>query len=121
MKRSHFWLITILALQLVNGFVVTEPDRIGPLLLLPLYSLGVAIPAAIYSWCQADIAERNLPYPAGTPILVGIIPPVGLLIYFARTRPPLGAIAGITKSALFIGLCIASMQLGAYVRTLLFV
>ena len=120
MKRSQKWLLTIVALQAINGLVAPQPALAGALILVVFLSLAIATPVAIYSWCQADIAERNLQYPAGAPILVGVIPPLGVPLYFLRTRSLLGAVAGMGKSILFVILALTASWIGAYLRMRVF-
>jgi hypothetical protein len=116
MKRSRVFLAAVVAFQFLHGLIVPDPLRAGVLGGVTIWVLSVALPVAFYSWCQADILERNISYPAGTPILVGVFPPVGLPIYFLRTRTMLGALFGIGKSLLFVALCLAMYHAGEYVH-----
>jgi hypothetical protein len=121
MKRSAKFLVAIATLETLSGLVVPDPRQAGAIGIAAFLFLSVAVPAAIYSWCQADISERAIPYPAGTPILVGGLPPIGLLIYFFRTRNALAAVAGVGKSVAFIALCLALSYAGAYIHLHYFV
>jgi hypothetical protein len=56
--------------------------------------------ALVFRWCKADAALRHVKPVA--PVLVALLPPVGLPIYFFKTRPVRKAFGSLGKSVLFL-------------------
>ena len=120
MRRSRWLLILIAAAGTLDGAAVGDPANAGPVGIVLWFVFGIAIPALIYSWCKTDIAERNIPYPAGVPVLLVFLPAVGLPLYFFVTRSPLRAAAGLAKSIIFVAACLMLTGAGMHLHARLF-
>ena len=79
------WLLVLAGISLALGATLS-PNGNSPYDVVSRSIGGFASSIALYAWCQADIVEHNYPYPAGAPILVAWLFPLGLPIYFLRTR-----------------------------------
>ena len=68
---------------LVEPFVAVagEPLSAGAV----VHSFVIAV--LCYSWCQADASVRGITLPSGSALIAGLLPPVGVPLYFFRSRP----------------------------------
>ena len=71
--------------------------------------------ALLFSWCKADAASRNVSPPAGAPLLVALICPIGVPYYLFRTRPWRDAWVATGKAVAFLVLINALYWLSFYV------
>ena len=121
MKRSNYFLTALALINGLTGLLVPDYEAATPVLgALGYAATGFVMPVLIYSWCQADIIERRLAYPAGIPIIVGYVSILGLPLYFFKTRSLALAFLGLGKSAAFAVLCGCLLVGGTYAHGLLF-
>ena len=73
---------------------------------------SLLIGALCYTWCRADGLERGVLPPGRSALLAGLFPPLGVPLYFFRTRPiarafiaTLGAIGFLVVCTVLSGLC----------------
>jgi hypothetical protein len=115
MKRSYRWLLVMAVIFLALGAFLSRRGD-SPYDALTRFIGAFAIPIALYAWCQADIAEHRFSYPAGTPILVAWLFPLGLPIYFLRTRPFFRAMVSLVVASILYVLYSLLMWVGQYAR-----
>jgi hypothetical protein len=64
-----------------------------------LLAQAFVVSALLFRWCRVDAQERRVKH--ATPLLLALVPPVGLPYYFFRTRPVGKAFGSLGKSLLF--------------------
>lgn len=65
------------------------------------------IAALVYLWCKADAAERRTPPPAGAPLFAALLPPLGVPVYFFRSRPLRPALVATALALVFLVLLVS--------------
>ena len=117
MKRSRLCLGALLLASGTAGVIEAGPIwRSGGPVASTLI-LGFVAQALIYRWCQFDIIERRLDYPAGAPLLAAFLAPIGVPAYFFRTRPWPRALGATALAVLFYLLCNYLLALSNWLRT----
>jgi len=114
MPRTRLLLLLLASTYAVAGLLdpfLAPNDRTAT---LASVALGVVVMILCYLWCKADAAERGMAHIGGT-ALAAFIPPIGLPIYFFRTRPVRRALVSIGKSLLFLLAVMAIYVLAAFV------
>lgn len=77
------------------------------------FALGVATVAAVYTWCRQESLERRSFAPGRSALWAALFSPVGLPVYFLRTRRPVPAMLSSVKAlALYIGLGVVMLSTG---------
>ena len=66
---------------------------------------GIPTMILIYMWCKAEALERHAVVPSGYTMFASIFAPLGIPVYFLRTRKPVkSAMASTVKSfAFYVG------------------
>jgi hypothetical protein len=63
---------------------------------------GIPTMILIYMWCRAEALERRVVVPSGYTMFASIFAPLGIPVYFLRTRKPVkSALVSIVKSFSF--------------------
>ena len=109
----------IILLLLTLSFLVAgvaeplTPATGGPASIAGLvHSFIIAI--LCFSWCKADAAVRNVNARGGA-VFAALLPPIGLPVYFFRTRPTREAFLSCVKALLFFLLSVGLFAAGFYV------
>ena len=121
MKTSQKLLVAILAVEATSSFAFGDLRQPSGLAFAALLVTVISLPSLAYAWCHADIRERAVPYPAGAPVLVGHLAPIGVPIYLFVTRRPLEATWGLAKAAAFAALYLGAGLAGTALHAQLFV
>jgi hypothetical protein len=118
MRRTRILLLLLLASFLLAGIL-------EPFLALPgsTHSGGAALHAIViavlcYAWCKADAKERGTPGIGGA-ALAGLLPPIGLPIYFFRSRTARNALVSLAISLLLLVASILLFGAGLYIGKVL--
>lgn len=114
MPRTRFLLLLIAGTFLVAGLADPFMPPAGRLAALTGLAHGILFTVLCYLWCKADAGERGTPHVGGA-ALAAFIPPIGLPVYFFRTRTVGKAFVSIGKSVLFVAASLAIYVLGAFV------
>jgi hypothetical protein len=117
MRRSHIFLVMILALHFAMGagweyrFWNYYPDGYPPRLLdwfLTPYVYWSIVAISLYFWSRTDAKLRGISLPAVATFIVPLLFPIGVPYYFLRTYQVRPAVVRIGLSAAFVGACIAT-------------
>jgi hypothetical protein len=119
MPRSRIILLLIAASFLVAG--VGEPFTARP---GEPYSVAGVVHMLVfavlcYMWYRADARSRGIPEGGGSAVFVAMLPPIGLPVYFFRTRTFRRALLSIAKTLVFFAFAIALSAFGAYIGQIL--
>ena len=80
----------LLAVAIAATFPVAGVlDAAAPVELLPGLAIahGLLVGALSYAWCRAESLRRHRAPPGRSALLAGVLPLVGVPLYFFRTRP----------------------------------
>jgi hypothetical protein len=89
----------------VLGVVAKNRDHFPATFGLIYLAGAFGLPLLLYVWCRSEIEDRHFPYPSGAPLLVAWIFPIGLPVYFFRTRPWPKALLALGCAVGFIVAC----------------
>lgn len=106
MPRSTVLVILFVASHFIVGIVdavLGWSDEFSS----PTFMLhGLLIAVICFTWCKADVEERQVRMPTGSSILCGVLPLIGIPLHFYRTRTAKQASLAVLKS---IGVLIIAM------------
>ena len=105
MKRSSLALVALAIAYVAIAVGLEVPSGSPAGYSLKFVVSGFGIPVLLYAWCQSDINDGGFSYPSGAPLLVAFLFPVGLPVYFFRTRSWPKALLCLVYSVLFIFAC----------------
>ena len=76
---------------------------------------GLLITVICYAWCKADMSERKISGSVATAVFCGVLPPVGIPVYFFRTRKVGAALlaTAIASAIVFVSMLAYSLALDA--------
>lgn len=114
MKRSGKHLVAVLIASAAVGAFSPAPQSNSAWTAVGWIVASLAFSINLYAWCKADIVERDLPYPAGIPVLVGHLFPIGVPLYFIITRTAGRALLSIVAALGFAALCFLLVAVGTY-------
>ncbi|HEX7868095.1 MAG TPA: rard protein [Variovorax sp.] len=74
---------------------------------------SLLIGALCYTWCRADGLVRGVLPPGRSALVAGVFPPLGVPLYFLRTRPFLKALVATLGAIAFLVMCVVLSGLSA--------
>ncbi len=117
MPRTALLLLLLVASFAINGLV--EPFVPKQHLRALMLCHGVIISLLCYAWAKAEALQRNTVAPGRSAMWAGLLPLIGLPIYFFRTRAPRQAVVATAKAALLLlALALVSILFSAIVESL---
>ena len=98
MNRTTVIVSVLIGSFFIAGLIEPFTERPGE----PYSAAGVVhmllIAVLCYGWCKADAAERGIALPPGSAVLAGIVPPLGLPLYFFRSKPKRAALIASVRA-----------------------
>jgi hypothetical protein len=111
-------LVALAGIHCVGGFVMHFlPSQGAPLNDLA-FVLTCATALMLFAWCKADAKHREALLPRGSSLLVALCPPVGVPVYYFRTRPWRQALGDTAKAVGYLVILMVVSGVGLYVGRL---
>jgi len=107
MTRDRILLLAIAASWFVVGFLGPFTPSYGQAYNETALPYWLVLSALLFTWCKSHAATLGIAPPAGAPLLVGLIAPVGIPYYFFRVFSWHRAFLAMGKTFLFAVSCIA--------------
>jgi hypothetical protein len=115
MTKENILLLVLGASFFIAGVVeALEPSSSQPMgSIAVVHTVIIAIIS--FAWCKAHAASRGIIPPSGSALLVGLLPPVGVPVYFFRSMPWKTALLATLKAIGFLALALALSEAGLFV------
>ena len=114
MRRTRILLLLLVASFLLAGILEPFIAVPGSAQSTGAFVHAIVVAVLCYAWCKADAQERGTPGIAGA-AFAGLLPPIGLPIYFFRSRPARKAFVSLAKSLLVLIVSISLFNAGFYI------
>ena len=112
MSGPRYHLLLILIVNVVGSamqpFLPVDP---GPFQATNV-AVGLVSAGLLFAWCKADARARGISLPGGSAILVGLVSPIGVPLYYFRTLPWRLAAVATGKAILYL-LLVVILSTGA--------
>ena len=98
MNRATVLLLILVGSCFVAGFVepfVARPREPFSAAAI-VHTLVIAV--LCYAWCKADAMTRGISLPSGSALIAGLLPPIGVPLYFFRSKPWRAALVASLKA-----------------------
>jgi hypothetical protein len=98
MSRASVLLLILVGSFFVAGVAEPFVAKPGEPLSVAAFVHSLVIAVICYAWCQADAMARGISLPSGSALIAGLLPPVGIPLYFFRSRPWRAALIASLKA-----------------------
>lgn len=107
MTRDRVLLLVIAATRLISGFIEPFAPSYGQVHNEVTLPHAIVLAILLFAWCKSHAMANGVsPLPAGSPLLVAVLAPVGVPYYLFRAFPWRRALLGTGFALGFAAVCV---------------
>jgi peptidoglycan/LPS O-acetylase OafA/YrhL len=115
LKRSRLILYAIVIVSFVAAALAVLESPFNSQITGADVAASIVTTCLLFTWCQVDSNERQVPMPNGARLFVALFALLGVPYYYFRSSPPLEAAKRTAMAVLFGLVMLVAAFLGDYV------